>query len=70
VYVLVPDQILKLLQQARKAVAKGTRLLMADFWMNASHTEPLMGALMAGEFLVVGGNSDVYSVEEMRKWLE
>jgi len=30
----------------------------------------LFAALMAGEFLVVGGNGDVYSVEGGRAWLE
>ncbi len=70
VHVLVPEQNLQLLRQARQAVKPGARLLIVDFWMDATHTQPLMGALMAGEFLVVGGNGDVYSVEEGRKWLE
>lgn len=70
VHVLVPEQNLQLLRQARQAVTPGARLLMVDFWMDPKHTQPLMGALMAGEFLVVGGNGDVYSVEEGRKWLE
>jgi hypothetical protein len=70
VHALAPEQNLELLRQARQSVTSGTRLLIVDFWMDATHTEPLMGALMAGEFLVVGGNGDVYSVEEGRKWLE
>lgn len=70
VHVLVTEQNLQLLHQARQAVTPGARLLIVDFWMDATHTQPLMGALMAGEFLVVGGNGDVYSVEEGRKWLE
>ena len=70
VHVLVPKQNLQLLRQARKAVTVGARLLAVDFWMNPTHTQPVMGALMAGEFLVVGGNGDVYSVDECRKWLE
>jgi hypothetical protein len=44
--------------------------LLVDLWTNATHTNPLFAALMAGEFLVVGGNGDVYSVEEARLWLE
>jgi hypothetical protein len=28
-----------------------------------------VAALMAGEFLVVGGNGDVYSADEGRDWL-
>lgn len=70
VHVLVPEQNLQLLRQARQAVSAGARLLAVDFWMDATHTQPVMGALMAGEFLVVGGNGDVYSVDEERKWLE
>ena len=34
------------------------------------HTEPLFAAQMAGEFLVVGGNGDVYSIEEVRSCLD
>jgi len=70
VHVLVPERNLELLRRARQAVAPGARLLMVDFWTNPGHTEPLAAALMAGEFLVVGGSGDVYSVEEARNWLE
>ena len=70
VHVLVPERNLELLRRARQAVAPGARLLMVDFWTNPTHTEPLVAALMAGEFLVVGGNGDVYNVEEARDWLK
>lgn len=70
VHVLVPERNEELLRHARQAVTQGARMLMVDFWMNPTHTEPLMGALMAGEFLVVGGNGDVYSVDEGCTWLE
>jgi len=70
VHALVSESNLELLRRARQAVAPGARLLMVDFWMNATHTEPLAGALMAGEFLVVGGAGDVYSVEEARGWVD
>ena len=30
----------------------------------------ISAAPMAGEFLVLGGNGDVYSVEEARSWFE
>lgn len=70
VHVLVPERNQELLRRTREVVAAGARLLMVDFWMNTTHTEPLVGALMAGEFLVVGGNGDVYSVDEVRVWLE
>jgi SAM-dependent methyltransferase len=70
VHVLVPERNLELLRRARQAVVQGARLLIVDFWTNPTHTEPLTAALMAGEFLVVGGNGDVYSVDEGRSWLE
>ncbi len=70
VHALVSESNLELLRRARQAVDPGARLLMVDFWMNPTHTEPLAGALMAGEFLVVGGAGDVYSVEEARGWLD
>jgi SAM-dependent methyltransferase len=69
-HVLVPQRNIELLRRAREAVKSGGRLLIVDFWTNPAHTEPLMAALMAGEFLVVGGNGDVYSLEEGRAWLE
>jgi len=70
VHVLVPQRNVELLRRARQAVTPGGRLLIVDFWTNPAHTEPLMAALMAGEFLVVGGNGDVYSLDEGRTWLE
>jgi SAM-dependent methyltransferase len=70
VHVLVPERNLELLRRARQAVDQGSRLLIVDFWTNPTHTEPVIAALMAGEFLVVGGNGDVYSVEEGRDWLK
>jgi SAM-dependent methyltransferase len=70
VHVLVPERNLELLRRARQAVDPGARLLIVDFWTNPTHTEPLVAALMAGEFLVVGGNGDVYSIDEGRDWLK
>jgi SAM-dependent methyltransferase len=69
VHVLVPERNLELLRRARESVAQGARLLIVDFWTNPTHTEPLVAALMAGEFLVVGSNGDVYSLDEGRAWL-
>jgi hypothetical protein len=34
----------------RRAAQPGAALLLADFWTNPAHTEPLQAALMAGEF--------------------
>src|SRR6266704_3262789 len=41
-----------LLSRVRGAVGTGARLLLADFWTDPTHTEPLIAALMAGEFAV------------------
>lgn len=58
-----------LLSNIRAAVEPGARLLVADFWTDRTHTQPLMAALMAGEFAVHEKDGDVYSVDEGRSWL-
>lgn len=70
VHVLTAEENQKLFRRVRDVSGRGTRLLLVDLWTNPAHTDPLFAALMAGEFLVVGGNGDVYSVEEGRAWLE
>lgn len=65
-----PEENHSLLQRVRSAADHGSRLLLADFWTNATHTEPLAAALMAGEFAVHVRNGDVYSVDEIREWLQ
>lgn len=64
-----PDQNRALLKSVRAAAGAGSAMLIADFWTNAEHTEPLMAALMAGEFAVHLKNGDVYSVDEATDWL-
>jgi SAM-dependent methyltransferase len=61
---------LELLRRTRAHVPDGARLLLADFWTDATHTQPPFAALMAGEFLVITGEGDVYSEEEARGWLQ
>jgi hypothetical protein len=70
VHLLAPEQSLALLRRTRARVPDGARLLLVDFWTDATHTQPLFTALMAGEFLVHTGVGDVYSEEEGRRWLE
>ncbi|MBV9944766.1 MAG: hypothetical protein JO262_21755 [Solirubrobacterales bacterium] len=56
------------MERVRACVKPAARLLLADWWTDSTHTQPLAAALMAGEFLVnVGG--DVYSAEEAHAWL-
>jgi len=59
---------LELLRRTRAHVTDGARLLLADFWTDATHTQPPFAALMAGEFFVITGEGDVYSEEEVRGW--
>jgi hypothetical protein len=61
---------LELLRRTRAHVPDGARLLLADFWTDATHTQPPFAALMAGEFFVITGEGDVYSEEEARDWLQ
>jgi SAM-dependent methyltransferase len=58
-----------LLRTIRSAVKPGSRLLIADFWTNPTHTEPVMAALMAGEFATHVAHGDVYSLVEGQGWL-
>lgn len=64
-----PGDNLTLLRHIRKASPEGGRLLLADFWTDPTHTQPVQAALMAGEFAVHLRDGDVYSVEEVCSWL-
>lgn len=70
VHVLTAEQNQELFRRVRHVSGPRTRFLLVDLWTNAAHTDPLFAALMAGEFLVISGNGDVYSVDEARAWLE
>ena len=69
VHLLAPERTLDLLHRTRERVRDGARLLLVDFWTDATHTQPLFSALMAGAFLVDTGVGDVYSEDEARQWL-
>jgi len=69
IHLFSPEHNLELLKRTRERVAEGARLLLADFWTDATHTEPTLAALMAGEFLVITGEGDVYSQQEASEWL-
>ena len=66
---LRPDSCLELLHRIRDSAPDGSRLLLPDFWTNATHTRPPFAALIAGEFLLTPGGGDIYSVEEGQHWL-
>lgn len=65
-----PEENHDLLQRVRRTAGVGSHILLADFWTDPAHTQPLQAALMAGEFAVHLRNGDVYSVEEVRGWLD
>lgn len=69
VHLWQPGKNRDLLNRVRKAVEPGARLLLADFWTNADKTEPEMAAYTAGDFFLVNGEGDVYSVDEVTAWL-
>ena len=64
------EQNRQLLRRIRAAANPGAHLLLADFWTDPTHTRPTHAALMAGEFAVHLENGDVYSVDEVRGWLD
>jgi hypothetical protein len=59
----------ELLGRLRAAASGPTTLLLVDFWTDPTRTSPPVAALIAGEFLLVTGEGDVYSVEQIRAWL-
>jgi SAM-dependent methyltransferase len=69
VHCFSPEDNQRVLAKARAAVEPGARILIVDNWTNATHTEPLIAALMAGEYAVNIEHGDVYSADEARDWL-
>ena len=65
-----PETNRSILHRVRAAAEPGARLLIADFWTDPTHTQPLPAALMAGEFAIHVNDGDVYSVEEGTAWLQ
>jgi hypothetical protein len=69
VHYYAPETNQAILRTIRAAAEPGARLLLADFWTDATHTQPVPAALMAGEFAIHVLDGDVYSVEEGAAWL-
>jgi SAM-dependent methyltransferase len=65
-----PDTNKSLLARVAQAVEPDALLVLADFWTDPTHTQPLPAALMAGEFAIHVNDGDVYSVEEGSAWLQ
>jgi SAM-dependent methyltransferase len=51
-HLFTPEHNLALLRRIREHIPDSARLLLIDFWTDATHTQPPFAALMAGEFLV------------------
>lgn len=64
-----PEMNQSILRRIRATTEPGARLLLADFWTDPTHSQPLPAALMAGEFAIHMNDGDVYSVEEATAWL-
>jgi len=69
VHYFTPETNQSILRKIRAVAEPGARLLLADFWTDPTHTQPLPAALMAGEFAVQINDGDVYSLEEAAAWL-
>jgi SAM-dependent methyltransferase len=69
VHYFKPETNQSILRKIRAVAEPGARLLLADFWTDPTHTQPLPAALMAGEFAIHVNDGDVYSVEEAAAWL-
>ncbi|SDI19988.1 O-methyltransferase [Actinokineospora alba] len=69
VHYFTPETNQSILRRIRAVAEPGARLLLADFWTDATHTRPLPAALMAGEFAIHVNDGDVYSVDEGTAWL-
>jgi hypothetical protein len=65
VHIFTPEHNRDLLGRVHASAPSGARLLLVDFWTDSTHTQPVFAAIMAGQFLISGGEGDVYSEEEM-----
>jgi hypothetical protein len=69
VHVFSPEQNQRIFEGIQGSSEAGSRLLLVDFWTDSTHTDPFFAAIMAGEFLLAGGQGDVYSEDEARDML-
>jgi hypothetical protein len=69
VHIFTPEHNRDLLARVHASAPSGARLLLVDFWTDPTHTQPFFAAIMAGQFLLSGGEGDVYSEDEIRDML-
>jgi ubiquinone/menaquinone biosynthesis C-methylase UbiE len=60
---------IELMRKMRAHVRPRIRLLLADFWTDPSHSQPVAAALISGSFLLTSGEGQAYSEEEADEWL-
>jgi SAM-dependent methyltransferase len=69
VHIFTPEHNRDLLERVHTSAPSGARLLLLDFWTDPTHTQPVFAAMMAGQFLLSGGEGDIYSEDEIRDML-
>jgi len=69
VHIFAPEHNRALLERVHATAPSGARLLLVDFWTDPTHTQPFFAAIMAGQFLMSGGEGDIYSEDEIRDML-
>jgi hypothetical protein len=69
-HLLSPADNETLLRRLRAVSEAGTRLLLVDFWTDATRTDPPFAALIAGEFALFSDDGDVYSEDDVAGWLQ
>jgi phospholipid N-methyltransferase len=70
VHVLSVDHNIELMNKMRASVKPGAQLLLVDMWTDPTHSQPTPVALLSGEFLVMSGEGQAYSEQEVVTWLE
>jgi len=60
----------KLLRKAATALTPGGRVVVQDFWLDATRTQPPSAAIFSVHMLAVAPGGRVYTVEEISRWLE
>jgi ubiquinone/menaquinone biosynthesis C-methylase UbiE len=58
-----------LFRRIREHVEPGAKLLVVEQWMDATHTRPVFGAMLAVTYLMLSGEGGTYSVDEAEPWL-
>jgi len=69
VHIFAPEHNRNLLERVHDSAPSRARLLLVDFWTDPTHSQPVFAALMAGQFLMIGGEGDVYNEDEIRDML-